>query len=321
MSDFKTLNGYYVKDETARNGVAAIRSELDSLVTFDFALKKIYLAITNGDDDSGDGTSAHPYKTIERALQEVDKGHINVQIYLTEAGTYQVNRPRFASFVWHMGATVPGVVVDFREGNDSAQTVFYNMHLNFGTNHPDWPGHEPYTIVCSNNSGALYQDCGYCLFKNITFTHPYVIHGGELMLDTCTGCCFQGDRSNVDIRAITIKDSVPAGFTSALSFDHSSKVCFSASGGIGIKIEGDLSADKYFMYIRYTRAYFGFNTVNTNDMTDAPEYSGRFLACDISSTSTLKTSLLAVGDTAEEATSGAGAVRTWNTTEKNDITL
>lgn len=320
MSDFITLDGYYTKDKQARDDLALLRSEMDSLETFDFALRQLYIAITNGDDDTGDGTSAHPYKTIERALQDVDRGHINIQLYLTEAGTYTVERPRFASFVWHMGATVPGVVVDFREGNNSGQTVFYNMHVNFGTNHPEIPGHEPYTIVCSNNSNALFQDSGYCLFKNITFTHPYIIHGGELTLDTCTGCCFQADRSNVDIRALTIKDSVPAGYTSALNFDHSSMVCFSSTGGVGLKLEGDLSADQYLMYIRYSRVYFGFNTVNTSDMTDAPQYTGRFLACDISSSSAFKTAILAVGDAVEEATTMAAAVRTWNTTEKNDIT-
>lgn len=320
MSDFVSLNGYNVKDAAARADVALLRSEMDNLVTFDFALRQVYIAITNGDDDTGDGTSAHPYKTIERALQDVDRGHINIQMYLTEAGTYTVERPRFASFVWHMGATVPGVTVDFREGNNSGQTVFYNMHTNFGTNHPEIPGHEPYTVVCSNNSNALFQDSGYCLFKNITFTHPYVIHGGELTLDTCTGCCFQADRSNVDIRALTIKDSVPSPYTSALSFDHSSMVCFSSTGGISLKLKGDLSSDQYLIYVRYSRMYVGFNTVNTAEMTDAPQYTGKFLACDISSSSAFKTALLAVGDAVEEATSGAGAVRTWNTTEKNDIT-
>lgn len=85
-----------------------------------------YVDIQNGNDDTGDGTSNKPYKTLEKLFEEANTTSTDIRCYLVSAGDYHVAKSVINAVVVHITATVEGVNLIF----DSGSLAIYNSHLN-----------------------------------------------------------------------------------------------------------------------------------------------------------------------------------------------
>ena len=311
MADFKTLNGYYVKDEAARLQAAANASDISALraSVINYDLQNIYVDQLNGDDSYDGRSSATAYKTLDRALAEVNKGYINIAVKLMHAGNYVCSKPRFTGFTWHMSAHASGVSVEFTDPGTVNGIVFYSMHVNWSVKDVyDQQDYYGFTVSVPGTNG-FYQDGGYCLFRNINFLNRWTCHGGEVTMDGAHISSVQGDRAVFDMRDIDVNSD--DGLTAIIDLDHCSTMC--ASGEWYIR--DVISHCSRFMRIKQSKVYWAVGVSNWhNEAVTLPPYAIYQYQMDMTSTSALKTSLLAMGTDDYEGPSGAGSINVWNTT-------
>lgn len=313
MSEFKSLNGYLVKDETARLQAAANASDISALraSVINYDLMNIYVDDYYGDDTTGDGTSPKPFKSIDRALEEVNKGNININIKLMHAGTYYCHKPRFTGFTWHMSSHAAGVTVDFTEGGSVKGVVFYSMHVNWSVKDEfDQQDYYGFTVRTSGGVNGFFQDSGYCKYTRINFLNRYNCHGGETLLDTCHISSIQGDRALLDLRDIDVNSEDT--MSSVIDLDYGT-TCTMRGNWI---IRDVIGSKTRFFRIRQSKLLCAVSSW-TSEAVTLPANAIYQYQMEITSTATMKTNLLAMGAAGYEydAPHGAGTINVWNTTE------
>ena len=128
-------NDIYCKDSEARASVNAISERVDSIndrTEMLFSTRWFYCDANNG-DDSNDGSQVAPFKSLDKALDEVFRNSDkDVRVYLS-AGVYSTTRSFFNAIglhIWNGTNTLDDytkVTVNFT----GDRTVFYNSHVNF----------------------------------------------------------------------------------------------------------------------------------------------------------------------------------------------
>ena len=163
MSQFSKLNGYSVKDETARQNIEELNNTLNNNITeinnkfnevdnsikynieqleskyntinyhnypkrlTDNEAQRYYIDGINGNDNNP-GSDELPFKTIDKFFEMLNKGQTDIRCYIVSAGTYIATKTVFSNCVIHLNANVGGVIIEFQ--NDDVDTAFYNCHLN-----------------------------------------------------------------------------------------------------------------------------------------------------------------------------------------------
>ena len=182
----------------------------------DVAGPEVYVDATKGNDSTGDGTQARPYKTVGKALTGIED---NATVYLADgnystyaeedkSGQAKYCAGKTVTFVgtgaksvnWQIGAEVPDPALEGTEYNgdysfDSAKTVtFKNMTLRSGNANYLGFIRANNTVVdhCVINGKTFYWGYESAKFINTTFNAPsgdYAIwtYSSPIMtFDTCT---------------------------------------------------------------------------------------------------------------------------------------
>lgn len=308
MADFTSLNGYNVKDAVSR----AYGPRIDALEAehLHYELRNIYVDGATG-SDSNDGSKDYPYQTLERALDEVEKGYLNIAVKLMSAGVYTTNRGAFTGFSWHMTSHASGVFVQFtgRASSANNKIVFYGNHVNWGVKDEyDQQDYYGFTVQFSVAEG-MYQDSGYCLFRNVNFTKRYTAHGGELTMIGCHVSSVQTDRTLADLRDMDVNSYDGNNYV----FDFSNSSLVNLSGTLTL---ADVIGTKQ-AFLRVVKSILIAGISGGIDLTGItlPAAATYFGAAQITSSASTKTALLTIGLAQYSGpTSGLYSVNTWNTT-------
>lgn len=139
---------------------------------------EIYVDCVNGSNVNGDGTLAHPYYSIAKALEIMDQTGAGLVIKLVSSGVYTINKAQLAACSIEFQALATGITLAWLDSNSTRThhlmaTTFSVLGFNDGT-----------TIFTILGTGDLRAE------------------GSNLMLDTCT---FTGD---ADLMARTFGGSV-----------------------------------------------------------------------------------------------------------------
>ncbi|MFR4000636.1 MAG: hypothetical protein ACLT03_06335 [Christensenellales bacterium] len=178
----------------------------------------IYVDATNGDDTTGDGTGANPYKTVGKAAEKAVSGD-TIMLGEGEYTLYNISsdnttKSKDLTFigkgadktVWNIGT---GIVDQRGQGNgdfsfkDSGTIEFQNMTLKAAVisetgEQVDWDytgfAHTTNTIVknCTVNGKTFYWGYTSAIFKNTTFNCPdddyalWTYSSPTMTFDNCT---------------------------------------------------------------------------------------------------------------------------------------
>ena len=178
----------------------------------------IYVDATNGDDTTGDGTGANPYKTVGKAAEKAVSGD-TIMLGEGEYTLYNISsdnttKSKDLTFigkgadktVWNIGT---GIVDQRGQGNgdfsfkDSGTIEFQNMTLKAAVisetgEQVDWDytgfAHTTNTIVknCTVNGKTFYWGYTSAIFKNTTFYCPagdyavWTYSSPTMTFDNCT---------------------------------------------------------------------------------------------------------------------------------------
>ena len=246
----------------------------------DVAGPKVYVDAKNGNDSTGNGTKGSPYKTVGKALENIED---NATVYLadgnystfaedkSEQATYCVGKT--VTFVgtgaksvnWQIGAKVPDPALAGSEYNgdysfDGAKSVtFKNLTL--------MSAEENYLgFIRINNT--IVEDCtiigrtfywGYetSLFKNVIFNGPKT---GYYPIWTYTGheTTFKGCTFNVtDGRVVNVPASVDGPQNLTVNFEDCTVNSDKPSKSV-LNIHDNAAQNKFVRTIKFS----GKNTVN-----------------------------------------------------------
>ena len=246
----------------------------------DVAGPEVYVDATEGDDSTGNGTKGSPYKTVGKALENIED---NATVYLadgnystfaedkSEQATYCVGKT--VTFVgtgaesvnWQIGAKVPDPTLAGTEYNgdysfDGAKSVtFKNLTL--------MSAEENYLgFIRINNT--IVEDCtiigrtfywGYetSLFKNVIFNGPKT---GYYPIWTYTGheTTFKGCTFNVtDGRVVNVPASVDGPQNLTVNFEDCTVNSDKPSKSV-LNIHDNAAQNKFVRTIKFS----GKNTVN-----------------------------------------------------------
>lgn len=136
-----------------------------------------YIA-ASGDDETGDGSAAKPWKTLDKFFSMLNEGYTDIRCYIVETGTYEYSKPVISNAVIHITATCSGVAIKCTNTNEPA--VFYNCHLNFQTS----DGYEPMTFESAY--GTFYPENTATMFKYVRTYGTFKVFGGYLYLNQCS---------------------------------------------------------------------------------------------------------------------------------------
>ncbi len=94
---------------------------------------RVYICGKTGNDETGDGTSAKPFKTLDKWFSLCNQGRPDNRLYIKSAGTYNCSYYFFNHIALHITGGTPdklidGIVLNFT--NDETIT-FYGGHYNF----------------------------------------------------------------------------------------------------------------------------------------------------------------------------------------------
>lgn len=122
--------------------------------------------------DENDGTDGKPFKTLDRAIDELNRGRNDVRIFLDRAGEYTFSKAFFNGVGLHIHAGntrsdtpayTPELYIVRSVARDSAgspiRTVVYNSHINFKGITLDTPT----TTFCYADNTLWTTD--HCIFK------------------------------------------------------------------------------------------------------------------------------------------------------------
>lgn len=88
-----------------------------------------YVDCVDGSNVSGDGTVAHPYYTIAKALEYMDKNCAGMVIKLAHGGTYTINKAQISGCYLRIEALVTGVTIAWLDGSSTKTHMLNNSTL------------------------------------------------------------------------------------------------------------------------------------------------------------------------------------------------
>lgn len=172
-------NDIYCKDSEARDSVNAISERVDSIndrTEMLFSTRWFYCDANNG-DDSNDGSQVAPFKSLDKALDEVFRNSDkDVRVYLS-AGVYSTTRSFFNAIGLHIwnGTNTPDDYTKVTVNFTGDRTVFYNSHVNF----------RGVTVNIIGSAFSYFDNC-HTTFQssNIVSNYRLQFNGGGMYVHT-----------------------------------------------------------------------------------------------------------------------------------------
>lgn len=124
-------------------------------------------------NDSNEGSSTHPVKTINKAMELGFKTGNEFRIALG-SGSYSLTGRTITGACIHIFASSPNTSLTLE------QMAFYNCHINF-----QGSSSNKFTILCSDLSKGWYADDGLAIFKYVDMNCHYSQNAGACYFDNC----------------------------------------------------------------------------------------------------------------------------------------
>lgn len=174
-------------DDAIRTEIAGLDGT-DYIQNVPYPYHNVYLDYENG-DDTNDGTSDHPWKTFDKAMNEANKWG-DFRIYIKTAGNYYWNNPTLNGVTLHIKPLTTGVKI-YMATNSSINKIavsIYNCHINWGS--------DDYTMAIytglmydnyKNKRPIYFENCATTLNNlNIYSWYKLDTFGGSLYMHDCT---------------------------------------------------------------------------------------------------------------------------------------
>lgn len=132
----------------------------------------IYVDCNSG-NDTNDGSTEHPIKTLKRAWEMMANQAAGVYIFLVGSGTYDMYYPVFSSCMVHLAAAAQDVIVNWGSENGTQRTLcLYDSYFHINGYQPD-----------PTNNPDLWYDLTLNLLHNPTsVSHHMYLEGGKLFM-------------------------------------------------------------------------------------------------------------------------------------------
>lgn len=169
--------------------------------------RRVYVSV-NGSDETGDGTSEKPWKSISKAFFEAENKENDVRIYLRGAGVYEWTRISvYTSMAIHIEpdpSTFTGNIADYKLQIYPNQT-FYDSHVNL----------QNLTVEALGDSFNNYFEGGTIYLKNVDWmsyneNSKLTLYGSQTVLNNITCRNLVAQRCNVQILGDYINFTNPA---------------------------------------------------------------------------------------------------------------
>ena len=160
-----------------------------------------YVDCVDGSNVNGNGTAAHPYFTIAKALEYMDKNCAGMVIKLAHGGTYTINKAQISGCYLRIDALTTGINIEWLDGPSTATHMLNNSTLyivgyNDGTTTfiPQGSGDTVCTgatLLCDNchvtggTDTVLRIDTGYAAFNTCLMDIAVVGHASNITLAAC----------------------------------------------------------------------------------------------------------------------------------------
>lgn len=150
----------------------AIENVLDEGIVHSHAVMptQIYIACNTGSDDNDGMSNTTPFRTMQKALNWMNRHSAAGWFNLIEPGTYTINTPRINACQMHITARAADVTIDWLD-NDTNSTLkaFYNCYI-----HLEGYGEstDPITTIFNargSASGDFYIEAGKMYANRINF--------------------------------------------------------------------------------------------------------------------------------------------------------
>lgn len=168
----------------------AIKSEIAGLdgtnyiQNVPYPYHNVYLDGTSG-NDSNDGSSDHPWKTLDKAMNEANKWG-DFRIYIKTAGTYYWKNPTLNGVTLHIRPMTTGIILDF--SRSTVAVSIYNCHINWGSDDYRMTVRMDLTRDSFTKKRPIYfENCATTL-NNLSMIAWYKLDtfGGSLYMHDCT---------------------------------------------------------------------------------------------------------------------------------------
>lgn len=201
LNDIDTeITGLQAMDVTLSNAIAA---NVNHRIKNHY---RIFIDDANGDDDTGNGTEANPFKTLEKALSFTNI-YTEVRITILSAGTYYINEDLAASASVHITANVANVVIMLALDEGGAFAV-YASHWNIqGMNEAN-----RITITVDPlymNDAYMYFDCSLVTLNNVNVEIPCNLYGCSISATNCTYKTLHAEMSFLNLNAVGTSNTSP----------------------------------------------------------------------------------------------------------------
>lgn len=154
-----------------------------------------------GNDDNDGLSDAHPFKTLERALEEIDKGYDFMNVSIRSNGVYYIERRIFSNCSLHIttGNGASDITVYWGSGSNT-QVVFYNSYIHLAATAKNVIKHIfPYGFHC--DSSSMYAlNIGIEANTNFHFGYAKV---SFLNCDIVTDKYLRFDQTNAQFQDVT----------------------------------------------------------------------------------------------------------------------
>lgn len=159
----------------------------------------IYVDSVNGDDNNDGSTQATALKTLDAAINRINKGKIQINIGLLAVDTYDITRQTLANCSLHIYNYSSGnVTVNFTKSG----VALYRMHINLNGD----PNNEGHTMYITANYNSVYWDGSDCSFQHLDttgITGTFGFNGGQCFISQCRFSKLTVNYSNVFIDRCT----------------------------------------------------------------------------------------------------------------------
>lgn len=138
---------------------------------------RLYVDGVNG-SDSNDGTSAHPFKTLDKFLNTCNQDMTDIRCYIVSPGTYTASLQVLQGITLHITATVSNVTIMFGSSSEEA-FVWYNSHVNI-----QGPSGSYISLDCPYS--YVYGDNSLFTFVRVKWLCGFWTYNGALDANNCT---------------------------------------------------------------------------------------------------------------------------------------
>ena len=158
---------------------------------------RYYIDCINGDDNN-DGTSEHPFQSLDRFFELLNTGTHDLRCYIVSSGTYHVSKSQFLDCTIHMTANTSGVVVEFDTDNYCS---FYNTHISINSSNDT----QPLTIRYSKGLEGITIENTASNIQNVVFDNIVLnYYGGYTRMVNCTASRIYTNGTNASIQHLTL---------------------------------------------------------------------------------------------------------------------